>query len=276
MEAGCLALNTTVALGNSTPSRVTRCIARTTSNNWTAVLQKDEKTASTVRLRHKQAELVRRHGVDGSRLEMDRPSYHVPPDQILHVDHGGLVHIFDTATGNPYVYIPSEANPETMAFQHYLGATAKPANLTFYDDRTLLNAHDGTFMARVEVPTTWDLDRHYDLREIAATGLMELVYETPSKLPFFLYEQGKIRGTGRARLGSANVTIVGVTTASVANPTTKDSEPDRCLAVAASHLACFDDMNTAYATCVARLHSASAPQCCGHLYDVGIFVGCSF
>ena len=266
-------MNASVPLAGT--AKVTRCVAPDSTRNWTATLVPDPKTTTTTRLRRKQAELVRSRGINDMRNEMDRPSYHVPPDQTIDTNSDGMVHFFDTASGNPYVYTPDESNPEIMAFGVGAArASPKPANLTFFDDRTPLNESDGTIMARVEVPTTWDIHRHYDLRAHPTTSAMELVYETPSKLPFLLFEKGKLRGTGLARIGSANVTVVGVDTLNVANPSTKTTEEAGCLQIAQKHQSCFADMNVAYATCTARLHSASTPQCCGHLFDVGIYVAC--
>ena len=272
-EAGCQSLAQPTSTG--TPPHTTRCIARETTNTWTARLEPDPDTPAMAALRRKSRRLA-------SRADTDRPSYHVGPDKTIDLVGGGLVRLYDADTGLPYVYAPDPTNPETMGF-----ATTAPAgsteasgdvNLTLFDDPTPVTEATGTQMARVEVTTWWDASKHFDLR-IKPSGTnneLEFVYETESKIPYEVLLPGVIRGTGLVRLHNRNVTIVPASVKSkLPTATTRNSEPDDCDAIAETHAACFaDPTTTPYAECLAMLHSVAASQCCGHLFEKNIYVDC--
>tara|TARA_Y100000592_G_C5426564_1_gene296062 strand:- start:593 stop:922 length:330 start_codon:yes stop_codon:yes gene_type:complete len=96
---------------------------------------------------------------------------------------------------------PAIARPTTSS------ATPSAVRFAFYDDPISLQEASGTQMARVEVATSWDVAKHYDLT-VKSNGQLEFVYETPTKVPFQVLTKGLLRGTALVRLHNVNVTLV--------------------------------------------------------------------
>ena len=268
-QAGCESLGSPVPVSGST-NRVTRCVAKMAENTWKARLVTDPKSANTIRLRKKFQELHKKHSPLRAREEMDRPSYHVLPDNEIHL-LGTESNLFDTDTGQAYQYVPDESNPEKMPFS-FGDSPAKPVSFQIYNDRTALSDPSGTQLARIEVKTDWDLEKHYDLRE--NNGVFEFVYNIESKVPFLVLRKGLLRGTALVKIGTKNVTLVPATTKKVAYTGKSLQEPNLCEEIAETHAKCFTEGTVAYATCAAALHSASATECCGNLWNKGIIIAC--
>ena len=270
-QAGCESLSAPVPV-SGTSTRVTRCVARVAENEWEARLVPDINTPATIRLRAKDQKLYETYDPTRAREEMDRPSYHVREDQEIHLVSGMEVNLFDTDTGGAYVYVPDEDNPEKMAFT-FGDSAAKSVEFEIYNDRTPLGDPSGTQLARIEVKTAWDPQKHYDLREHG--GNLEFVYDTESKVPFLVLSKGVLRGTALVKIGTKNVTLVPATTKNVANPGKYTEEPTACQGIADSHERCFSGGTGQYAACAAALHSASAVECCGNLFHKGIYFSCA-
>jgi len=268
-QAGCESLAFPVPVFGST-NKVTRCISKIAENTWEARLVADPKSADTIRLRKKYRELHEKYNPLRAREEMDRPSYHVLPDNEIHL-LGTKSNLFDTNTGQAYQYIPDESNPGKMPFS-YGDSPPKPVSFQIYNDRTALSDPSGTQLARVEVTTDWDLEKHYDLRE--KNGLFEFVYNIESTVPFLVLKKGVLRGTALVRIGTKNVTLVPSTTRNVAYTGKAEEEPRLCEGIAETHFECFSQGTDKYSTCAAALHSASATECCGNLWNKGIIIGC--
>ena len=202
---------------------------------------------------------------------MDRPSYHIAESEKIHVSPGSSSNLFDAETGNPYVFIPDSQNPEVMPFVHSDTKPPSAVSFDFYEDPTPLNESSGVQMARIEVETSWDKTKHYDLH-VHHNDKMEFIYNKPSRIPFQVLEKGILRGTALVKIHNAEVLLVPRTTKKIPGSKKYLYEDKHCETIAKGHAACF--LSTPYATCAAALHSHVTGQCCGHLRNVKLFVDC--
>ena len=147
-----------------------------------------------------------------------------------------------------------------MPFVHSDTKPPSAVSFDFYEDPTPLNESSGVQMARIEVETSWDKTKHYDLH-VHHNDKMEFIYNKPSRIPFQVLEKGILRGTALVKIHNAEVLLVPRTTKKIPGSKKYLYEDKHCETLLRS---CSSFMHPRHVL----QHIPMSGQCCVYLRNV--------